>query len=282
VPHSLLKQTEQVHPGDWFIFYGENGDALRCKLALKNPAVDQLLLVDHTGRKVMIKSHKDFALCLSADIAKPLVGASIHTLVEASLPGWIERANRSVQAQLLQQKQKAEQVVKALIAQQQAAADAAARAKAEAEARMQAQLEARRAAARKAMAEARALADEQRRREAEQAVEAERLRIEQAAAEAAEQLVRQQAAQQAIGELQVGAWLEIDNGSEKQRAKLSVIIASTRKYIFADQVGRKIAEYTREQLQALVVQEQIKILRNGDNFEDQLAKVIRGLRRDLN
>jgi hypothetical protein len=30
-----------------------------------------------------------------------------------------------------------------------------------------------------------------------------------------------------------------------------------------------------------MVEEQIKILRNGDNFEDQLAKVIRGLRRDV-
>ncbi len=89
-------------------------------------------------------------------------------------------------------------------------------------------------------------------------------------------------AQQAVSELQVGAWLEIQLESEKQRAKLSVIIASTNKYIFADQVGRKLAEYTRDQLQELVAQEQIKILRNGDNFEDQLAKVIRGLRRDLN
>lgn len=282
VPHSLLKQTEQLHVGDWFIFYGENNEALRCKLALKNPEVDQLLLVDHTGRKVMIKSHKDFALCLSTDIARPLPNPDLQAIINTTLSHWIERANLGVQAQLLVQKQKAEQVVRALIAQQQAAADAAAQARADAEARMQQQLEARRAAARKAMAEARALADEQRRREAEQAAEAERLRIEQAAAEAAEQLVRQQAALQAVSELQVGAWLEIDNGTEKQRAKLSVIISSTSKYIFADQVGRKIAEYTREQLQALVAQEQIKILRNGDNFEDQLAKVIRGLRRDLN
>ncbi len=282
LPYSLLKQTEQLHVGDWFIFYGENNETLRCKLALKNPDVDQLLLVDHTGRKVMIKSHKDFALCLSTGIAKPLPHPDIQTIINTALSALIEHANAGVQAQLLVQKQKAEQVVKALIAQQHAATEAAAQARAEAEARMQQQLEARRAAARKAMAEARALADEQRRREAEQAAEAERLRIENAAAEAAAQLVREQSAQQTVNELQVGAWLEISNSNEKQRAKLSVIIASTSKYIFADQVGRKIAEYTREQLQDLVAREQIKVLRNGDNFEDQLAKVIRGLRRDLN
>lgn len=281
VPHSLLKQTEQLHPGDWFIFHGENHENLRCKLALKNSDVDQLLFVDHAGRKVMIKSHKDFALCLSTGIARPLAPVAVQQLMETCLNPWIERANQGVQAQLLLQKQKAEQLVKALIAQQQAAAEAAALARAEAEARTQAQLEARRAAARKAMAEARALADEQRRREAEQAAEAERLRIEQAAAAAAETLARQQSAQQAVSNLQVGAWLDIQQGTETRRAKLSVIIAATGKYIFADQVGRKVAELNREQLQDLVVQEQVKILRNGDNFEDQLAKVIRGLRRDL-
>lgn len=282
LPYSLLKQTEQLRVGDWFIFYGENNEALRCKLALKNPDVDQLLLVDHTGRKVMIKSHKDFALCLSTGIAKPLPHPDIQTIINTALATLIERANAGVHVQLLMQKQKAEQVVKALIAKQQAVAEAAAQARAEAEARMQQQLEARRAAARKAMAEARALADEQRRREAEQAAEAERLRIENAAAETAAQLIREQSALQTVSELQVGAWLEISSSNEKQRAKLSVIIASTSKYIFADQVGRKIAEYTREQLQDLIAREQIKVLRNGDNFEDQLAKVIRGLRRDLN
>jgi hypothetical protein len=281
VPYSLLKQTDQVQVGDWFVFLGEHG-ALRGKLALKNPDLDQLLLVDHTGRKLMIKSHKDFALCLSTGIAKPLPAPHLQQWIETSLATWIERANKSVRAQLLLQKQKAEQVVKAIIAQQQAAAEAAAQARAEAETRMQKQLEARRAAARKAMAEARVLADEQRRREAEQAAEAERLRVEQVAAEAAELVVRQQAAQQTISELQVGAWVEILTGQSKQRAKLSVIIGSTSKYIFADQVGRKVGEYQREQLQELIAHEQIKILRNGDNFEDQLAKVIRGLRRDTN
>lgn len=282
VPASLLKQTDQVQVGDWFIFSGEKDETLRCKLALKNPAVDQLLLVDHTGRKVMIKSHKDFALCLSTGIAKPLPEINLPQQIENTLARWVERANKGVQAQLMLQKRKAEQIVRALIAQQQAAAEAAEKERAETEARMQQQLEARRAAARKAIAEARALADEQRRREMQMAADAERLRIEQAATAAAEYQERQQAARQLVSELQVGAWLELTIDDQKHRAKLSVIIASTSKYIFADAVGRKVAEYQREQLQELIAQEQIKILRNGDNFEDQLAKVIRGLRRDTN
>jgi len=289
IPKTLLQQTDTINVGDWIIFNGgaakdENADAIRCKLALKNPAIDQLLFVDHTGRKVMNKNTKDFALCLSTGIARPLLTQNLTTIINSLLPPLIERANRSVQAQLLLQKNKAEQVVRALIAQQQAAAAAAERERAAEQARIEEQLEARRAAARKAMMEARALADEKMRREAEQAAEAERLRIEQAATQAAETIAKHQQASQSISELQVGAWLEISserNANEKLRAKLSVIISSTGKYIFADQVGRKLAEYTREQLIALMVEEQIKILRNGDNFEDQLAKVIRGLRRDV-
>lgn len=284
IPKTLLQQTESIRVGDWIIFNGDGTDSIRCKLALKNPAIDQLLFVDHTGRKVMNKNTKDFALCLSTGIAHPFLTQDIATIINSLLPPLIERANLSVQAQLLLQKNKAEQVVRALIAQQQAAAAAAERERAAAQVRMEEQLETRRAAARKAMMEARALADDKMRREAEQAVEAERLRIEQAATQAAETIAKHQQATQSIGELQVGAWLEIHNelnAAEKLRAKLSVIISSTGKYIFADQVGRKLAEYTREQLITLMVEEQIKILRNGDNFEDQLAKVIRGLRRDI-
>ena len=285
IPKTLLQQTERIAVGDWILFAGDNGaDSIRCKLALRNPEIDQLLFVDHTGRKVMNKSTKDFALCLSTGIARPLPVQNISDLINTLLPPLIERANRGVQAQLLLQKNKAEQVVRALIAQQQAAAEAAERERAAEQARIEEQLEARRAAARKAMLEARALADDQKRRAAEQAVEAERLRIEQAATDAAESIAKHQQATQNIGELQVGAWLELSSETEqneKLRAKLSVIISSTGKYIFADEVGRKLAEYTREQLIAQMVEGQLKILRNGDNFEDQLAKVIRGLRRDV-
>lgn len=284
IPKSLLQQTEHIALGDWILFAGEDQTDIRCKLALKNPELDQLLFVDHTGRKVMNKTTKDFALCLSTGIARPLPMQSPAEVINNLLPPLIERANRGVHAQLLAQKHKAEQLVRAFIAQQQAAAEAAERARIEEQQRMEEQLEARRAAARKAMNEARALADEKKRRAAEQAAEAERLRIEQAATQAAEALAKQQQATQSVNELQVGAWLEISQDTdpgEKLRAKLSVIISSSGKYIFADQVGRKLAELSREQLIAQIASEQIKILRNGDNFEDQLAKVIRGLRRDV-
>lgn len=273
IPKTLLQQTDNINIGTWIIFNGDGASNIRCKLALKSPAIDQLIFVDHTGRKVMTKTTKDFALCLSTGIARQLPIQDLDALICSHLQPLIERANYSLQAQLLLQKSRAEEVALMLITQQQAAAAAAERKRAAEQAHVEAQLDARRAAARKAMMEARALADEKKRRD-----------DEQAASQAAETLAKHQQASQSISELQVGAWLEISNHanpSEKLRAKLSVIISATGKYIFADQVGRKLAEYTREQLITLMVEEQIKLLRNGDNFEDQLAKVIRGLRRDL-
>src|SRR5690606_3911693 len=233
--------------------------------------------------KVMAKTNKDFALCLSTGIAKPLVTPSLHEIFAQVLTPLLERANRAVHVQLLAHKRKAEQLVAALIVQQQAAAKVAEEVRLAEQAKLQEQLEARREAARKALAEAKALANEKKRCVAEQAAEIERLRIEQAAADAAEQLERRQQATNRLNELQVGAWLEINaqGKGEKLRAKLSVIISSTGKYIFADQVGRKLAEYSRTELIELIANNTVKVLRNGDNFEDQLAKVIRGLRRDI-
>lgn len=282
IPNSLLQQTEKIREGDWIYFDGEASGIIRCKLALKNPAMDMLLFVDHTGRKVMTKTNKDFALCLSTSIAKPLVIPSLHEIFAQVLAPLLDRANRAVHLQLLEHKRKAEQLVAALIAQQQAAVKAAEEMHLAEQEKLQEHLEARREAARKALAEAKALANEKKRREAELAAEIERSRIEQAAADAAEELERRQHATNTLNELQVGAWLEINkqDNSEKLRAKLSVIISSTGKYIFADQIGRKLAEYSRAELFELIANNSVKVLRNGDNFEDQLAKVIRGLRRD--
>jgi hypothetical protein len=80
----------------------------------------------------------------------------------------------------------------------------------------------------------------------------------------------------------VGAWVEIQNATQElQRCKLAVIIASAGKYIFVDSLGRKIAEYQREQLVDAYVNNQLKLINNGDKFEDQLVKVIRSLRKDI-
>ncbi|EIK43389.1 hypothetical protein O59_003787 [Cellvibrio sp. BR] len=284
VPLALLQATETVKLGDWIVMRGDDQEAIRCKLALKDANLDQLLFVDHTGRKVMSKTNKDFALCLSTGLAQPLQLTPLGMIIEQQLTALITQANQCVKVQLLKQKQKAEALVRAFMAEQEALKEAAERERQAEQARLQAELDARQAAAHKAMAEARLLANEQQRRAAEQAAEQARLTREREAAQAAEALQREQTAATTANELQVGAWLEINNASTAPglRAKLSVIIGATGKYIFADQVGRKVAEYSREQLVQQLISGELKVLRNGDNFEEQLAKVIRGLRRDVN
>lgn len=284
VPQALVQAADAIRQGDWIIMRGDQQEGIRCKLALKDANIDQLLFIDHSGRKVMSKSTKEFALCLSTSLAQPLVLRTLAPIIEEHLTTLVGQANQAVKAKLLQQKQKAEALVRAFMAEQQALMEAAERERQAEQARVQAELAARKAAAYKAMEEARKMAAEQTRRAAEQAAERERLEQEQAAKAAAEQEQREQAAIAAANHLQVGAWLEFNCNSLPPglRAKLAVIIGATGKYIFADQVGRKLAELTRDQLIQKLTRGELTLLRNGDNFEEQLAKVIRGLRRDVN
>jgi len=75
--------------------------------------------------------------------------------------------------------------------------------------------------------------------------------------------------------------VEIIQNGEPVRCKLAVIIAATGKYIFSDNIGRKVAEFQREQLVQALLNNQLTLLNNGDSFDDQLVKVIRGLRKDI-
>jgi hypothetical protein len=69
--------------------------------------------------------------------------------------------------------------------------------------------------------------------------------------------------------------------NEPVRCKLAVIIAATGKYIFVDNLGRKTAEFQREQLVQALLDNHLTLVNNGDSFDDQLVKVIRSLRKDI-
>jgi hypothetical protein len=316
ITDAVLQQTASIKQGDWILFSAENDQLIRCKLALKNPETEQLLFVDNTGRKVMIKSSKDFSLCISTGIAKPLpiiklddaVNKIIHALIELS-----QQKSAQLHAKIAEQKNKAKSDV---VAQQQA----------EQQAISEEDIATRRAAAQKAMNEARALADAKASRAAQQSTNKEAVKeaaikessvkksdnpasvkqgakqsIEQSTEKtvekstqkistsdqqiqtpAADKYQRQLLAITEISALNVGAWIEISNaGQEPVRCKLAVMIASAGKYIFVDNLGRKVAEYQRDQLIQAYVDNSLTLINNGDRFEDQLVKVIRGLRKDI-
>ena len=281
VTDAVLQQGNSIPQGAWILFSGESEQIVRCKLALKNAEFDQLLFVDNTGRKVMVKSAKDFSMCLSTGIARLLGDASLDAIITRLLSELVEAAAHK---QALQQVDDEAQKIKMQTVaelQRKLAQQKEAKLKAEQQRMRATEYAARRAAAEKAMAEARALAEEKIQRAAAQALVEERNRERLTAAETAEHLQRFQLANIQISALNLGARIEILQNNQWIKCKLAVIIAATGKYIFADNLGRKIAEMQREQLVEALINKEINLLNNGDSFDDQLAKVIRGLRKDI-
>jgi len=281
VTADLLQQTDNLKEGDWILFSGENGQTIRCKLAFKSTETDQLLFVDHTGRKVMHKSIKDFAVCLSTGIAKKYVPINVEETIVKIIQALMDLYQQK-QAQLHAQ-QEAQQAKELAAAEQQRLADEQRKQEIEAETRRQivAKLAERQAAAQKALAEAAAIAEERARRTAELQLEQERIRLKAEAEQAAENLQRVHLANINISSLNLGARVELIINNEPVRCKLAVIIAATGKYIFVDNLGRKVAELQRENLVQALLDNQLNLLNNGDSFDDQLVKVIRGLRKDI-
>lgn len=281
VTADLLQQTNTLQQGDWILFSGENGQTIRCKLALKNADIDQLLFVDHTGRKVMSKSIKDFAVCLSTGIAKKMIPANIEDTIAKIIQALIDLYQQKLTQ--LQAQEEVRQAKDLAEAEQQRRAEEKHKQETEAETNRQivAKLAERKAAAQKALSEAAALAEERARRAAELKLEQERIRLQLEAEQAAEHLQRVQLANIHISSLNLGARVELIINNEPVRCKLAVIIAATGKYIFADNLGRKIAELQREHLVQALLNNQLTLLNNGDSFDDQLVKVIRSLRKDI-
>lgn len=281
VTTDLLQQTNSLQEGDWILFNGENGPVIRCKLALKNTETDQLLFVDNTGRKVMNKSIKDFAVCLSTGIAHKLPLLNIEDVITKIIQALIDLYAQKKNQHQAQLEAKNKQVLAEAELQRQREAQRKTEAEAEEKKRIVKELTARRAAAQKALAEAAVLAEERAQRSAELKIAQERARMQAEAEQAAENLQRVQLANIHISALNLGARVELLLNGEPVRCKLAVIIAASGKYIFADNLGRKVAELQREQLVQALIDKQLTLLNNGDSFDDQLVKVIRGLRKDI-
>ena len=267
VTQALLQQSQSLQPGDWLRFSDDQGSVIRCMLAYKSPDAHQLILVDQAGRKVMNKSLKDMALCLSTGVATPLKNPNIKQRVEQLLGKLVSLAQKVQEQQQVVAEARAQKAAAELVIKQQEAVAAAERAARE-------ELDVRRNAARKAFSEAKALAEEKQKRAEENT------KLQQEAADSAE--AKLIAAQAEVSDLKVGAWMElVQPDGSAQKCKLSVILGGTGKYIFVDQLGRKFAEFQRDQLIELMQKDGLRLLRQGGDFEDQLAKVIRGLRKDI-
>lgn len=287
VSQHLLDRVNNLQVGQWFRIQSDqnvsSGSASegRHKLAMISPEIDQLLLVNRSGQKTLQVSKSEFAVLLSTQAA---------SLIEDRLI--FEEALGSVLSDL-QQRFEESQATKAadkLAQQEKARAIALEKAKQEAQRRLHEA--AQKAAAQKArdeaeklarqQEEARLLAEEERKlAEQEQKIALlEAQRVEQKNQEEAKEIAARKA-KLLVNSIGIGTWLSLPNvDGELVKVKLAVKMNSTNKFIFVDGVGVKVVEYLRDELIELIVAERVTILEQGGQFEDRLAKVVQGLRRE--
>jgi hypothetical protein len=92
---------------------------------------------------------------------------------------------------------------------------------------------------------------------------------------------RLRAARQSATLLAVGSWVELrDEVGIAQRLKVAVKLPSSGKLILVDRDGIRSAEFEREVFAARLLDGSAQILNQGPKFEDTLAKVVDGMRRD--
>lgn len=251
ISSELLARVEALAPGQWFLS-ADSEPASRIKLVLKLDDSGQLLFANRLGVKAGQKSFEEFAFLLAVGDVVPLPAADC-----------------AAQALL----RVLERLVEDYNAQQQLRSQARERTETDARRRVEART--------KAIAEAKALAEAGVQATARQAREQEIARRrdaqEQQGADAAQR--QKTARQQAL--LPVGSWVELhDELGASQRLKLAVKLPSSGKMIFVDREGVRRAEFAPDAFSARLLDGSLRILDQGPQFEDTLARVVGSLRRD--
>ena len=85
---------------------------------------------------------------------------------------------------------------------------------------------------------------------------------------------------QSVRTLGIGAWVDIEIKGERQRCKLAAVMNASDKLIFVGRDGKKLVEPRRDELIKLLLDGKARIIQQGDQFENSLAKVIQTLRKD--
>lgn len=280
----MRARIDALHSGHWFVLREDDGER-RVKLVLKQDEAGQLLFVNQLGIKALQVSVEEFAYRLAAEMAVPLPQLSggrqalLETLarfadqqrqaaeIQSALQSRAEDARRQEEAALERRRVEVRERV-----EQEARQRAMARAKAVAEARALAETEAQAAA----LAAAEVAAAEQQARARESA-----RRREVVGQQSAEHSLRQRQARQQATMLGIGHWLELhDEKGHLQRLKLAVKLQTSGKLIFVDREGIRRAELSRDQLVDRLLEGSARIPEQGPQFEDTLARVVDGLRRD--
>jgi hypothetical protein len=294
----LLVPLQQLREGDWLL---ETSGGRRLKLARRLEPWQQLLLVNRLGARAELLDVESAAFRLAIGDLRPLAGAHcVEQVTEELLQQLIDhlrlQQKRRAEAQrLAEARERAEQQLRE---EAETAAREQARQKALAEAAAAAARQAE-ADAQRAAAERQRLDDEQRQREARQLQQAQaklqaeqehqqrqlareqeqarRLRVTAAAGDDQ----RRREARRAVSLLAVGDWLELrDEFGDSQRLKLAVKLPSSGRLLLVDREGIKRADLTGDELVEQLATGAATLLANAPRFEDTLARVVDGLRRD--
>ena len=310
VSSALLEQVKRIPEGQWLIYQREDGEKLRCRLVMKTEGVSQLLFVNVLGAKCLEKSLEEFAYLLAARHVRLLdADNNFSQILRDTVTNFLQLYQRQSLLMTEAAERKRIENEQRRSAQQKAKREAEriaqermeAQARADEQARLHAEQLARQAdeSARKAAEQARA-AKEEAQNAAEAAAKLSREQAAQKSAAEAENIRREAALEadralqaekqsridewettlQSVRTLGIGAWVEIEINGERQRCKLAAVMNASDKLIFVGRDGKKLMEPSRDELIKLLLDEKAKIIQQGDQFENSLAKVIQTLRKD--
>jgi len=240
VKQAVIQDHKSFNEGQWYLFYREDDDTLRAKLILKSVKTDTLVFANYLGKKVHESDFENFALQLAA-----------HSAIAINQDQLFKHA-------LYQALKKLELLHRRNLAKQQQVEDAREAARSQ--------------AAAKALDEARAI----EKRQAEERLEEQR-HVQQRSKLQPQAL---EVYENTIKNLQVGAWVAItQSDGSVSNAKLSVKLASTNRYVFTDRLGQPTGDLTLDELIDLMIDKRLEILSGGENFENKLEQIVKGLRR---
>ena len=240
--------------GNWYLHL-ETGVRQKCLAYL--PYQEAVVWVNYLGRKISAQPWGEVSLELKSQALQPF---RAQILLDEMLTSITQRflgihALQAKQRESVRQREEARE-------RMEEAARELARQKAEAEA----------ARIQKEQEEAARRYEEERRRAQEAAAKAE---LE---AEAARRLEVRQSAREALDRMTLGGWIELIEGDERKRGKLAVRINATDKLVFVDRLGLRIGDFKRDDLVERIVEGSARIVDEGRDFDQRLARVVGSMR----
>jgi hypothetical protein len=243
--HPRLGEIGHLRPGEWLHWHDGERES-RCRLVENDREKRYLLLGNLSGIRVARLDYHAAAEALDAAELRLIDKTPVFDrLLALALGDWKTLLDK--RAQLLAQTLRERQIQ---------------------EAREHAQ------ARERARRQAEALDEEKQRKEAEQRALEEAEAACRTQREALEKAISQRTLE--MRRLQPGAMVELINEQDRpMTCQLALVLRSTRKMVFVDHIGRRVAELRPEELAARVVEGSAQVRDYGVAFDEKLHQLIK-------